>query len=305
MNNQIIGIISDNNTQLDMLVWSLYFLSGQEKNYYSGFDYWFDLPDNPIQSGSGEIEIETDGSGDYNEVTDVIEKFKSANDHPGIKVICTRVSDSKTVDKRVVEKLFNDCDKVIVVGTYNRPPVYKDMIEVLNNDFIEEYFADSIKGWDDVKNTTWDKREILALSYDSSAATPINKLVDLSQPHFFIDTITLYSNLKAVLSGMFKFLKIDFVVDRLTDWETINTVWTNRKSSTVHWDSQFSTIVDYIINGYEMDLTPFNLDLVKESFILRELIYKHNRTIKGYNLEELPRNTKEIHNLLEPNFHPI
>ena len=51
-----------------------------------------------------------------------------------------------------------------------------------------------------------------------------------------------------------------------------------------------------------MDLERFNLDIFQEAAIQRELLYKHNLNLKIWQLEKF-KNTKQLHNLLEPNIH--
>ena len=53
-----------------------------------------------------------------------------------------------------------------------------------------------------------------------------------------------------------------------------------------------------------MDLEKFNLDLMQEAAIQRELIYNYSLNLKTWQLEKFT-NTKQLHNLLEPNLHPI
>ena len=52
-----------------------------------------------------------------------------------------------------------------------------------------------------------------------------------------------------------------------------------------------------------MDLTRFNLDIVRESTIQHVLIYKHGLTLKSWGLEKFPNNTQDLHLLLEPNIY--
>ena len=66
----------------------------------------------------------------------------------------------------------------------------------------------------------------------------------------------------------------------------------------------FDKIINYIIEGYELNLDKFNLDLVQEAAIQHELIYKHNLNLKTWQLTKFT-NTRQLHNLLEPNIHPL
>jgi hypothetical protein len=66
----------------------------------------------------------------------------------------------------------------------------------------------------------------------------------------------------------------------------------------------FDQIVNYIINGYYMDLSRFNLDIMQEACIQHHLIYQHDLNLKTFNLKKF-YNTQQLHQLLEKNPHPL
>ena len=53
-----------------------------------------------------------------------------------------------------------------------------------------------------------------------------------------------------------------------------------------------------------MDLESFELDIMQEAAIQRELIYKYNLNFKTWQLEKF-QSTRQLHALLEPNIHSL
>lgn len=305
--NKLIGLIVDQNTQIDILAWSIYYLSGQTHYYYAGFDYWFDVQSEPVSDGVSEIEIEVDGSGDPAEFKQLQKDLKSNTEFNGLRIICTRAIESRENNKEILDAIA-ECDKVIVVGSNKDGHLYGNKATKFDDeldDYLLEYFKDSMAGWDDVKDTAWDRREFIALNHRPFNNKAITNIVDIKQPYFFIDTAELYTNFKLLLPKLFEFLEEPICQEHLDQWEVI---YDNRKNSLrdrIGWDRNFQNIIYGIISGEDMELGKFKLDLIREATILHELLYKHNLSIKGYGLDELPRNTKDIHDLLEPNFHQL
>jgi hypothetical protein len=307
MSDKLIGIVVDDQSNIDLLSWSIFYLTAQEKYYYAGFDYWFDVVENPINEVTNETEIEIDGTTDITELTETINQLKNASGGTGTKIICLRVSKFADINPETFEKFYSECDRVIVIGV-SEPTLYNNKLPHDYgefDDYLSEYFSTSLQGWEDVENSPWDRREFIALNHRPFNSGSIQELVDLSKDHFYIKTSDLYLNLQLVLPDLFKYLDLTVDQERIRKWAKVYYAWSNQRADVVMWDRNFHTIVDYIVKGYSMDLTRFNLDILREATILHELLYKHNLNIKGYGLNELPRNTRDIHALLEPNFHPL
>lgn len=307
MDNKIVGIVLDHQADVSMLAWSIYYLSGSQKYYYSGFDFWFEVLDNPINADTNELEVEVDGSSDPLEFRTVIDSIRSTSGGVGTRLVCTRVRGNNEISTDLIDTIFTELDKTVVVGSYHGSRLFNNKnassSEEELTDYLMEYFSDNMGGWDDVLNTQWDKREFIALNHRPFNNKGLKDLIDLSKPHFFVNTVDLYLNLENILPGLFEYLELEIDETRLEQWKDVYREWSKRRADIISWDENFHVIVDYIVNGHEMDLTRFNLDILREASILHELLYKHNLNIKGYGLEQLPRNTKEIHELLEPNFH--
>lgn len=305
--NKLIGLVVDQHTKIDLLAWSIYYLSGQTNYYYAGFDYWFDVDAEPISDENSEIEVEVDGSSDIDEFKDFQTSLRATNEFNGLRLICTRVSDFKKPSKEIIDALA-ECDKIIVIGSNKDGHLYGDKSSKHDDeldDYLMEYFKDSMSAWSDVKDTPWDRREFIALNHRPFNNKSIANILDISQPYFYIDTAELYTNFTSVVPKLFEFIGDPICEDHLEQWETIYNLRKNNLRDRIGWDRNFQQIIDAIVTGKDMDLSKFKLDMMRESTILHELLYKHNLNLKAYGLDELPKNTKEIHELLEPNFHTL
>lgn len=305
--NKLIGLIVDQHTKINLLAWTIYYLSGQSNYYYAGFDYWFDVDEEPVSDEAREIEVEVDGSGEIDDFKNLQTSIRSASDFTGLRLICTRVLDLKEPNNEIIDAM-SECDKIIVIGSSKDNHLYTDKSPEHNSDlddYLLEYFKDSMSAWDNVKDTPWDRREFIALNHRPFNNKAIKNIVDIKHPHFFIDTAELYTDFANVVPRLFEFIGDPICEERLEQWGKIYELQKNNLRDCINWDQNFQKIVDSIVTGKDMDLSKFKLDMMRESTILHELLYKHNLNLKAYGLDKLPTNTKEIHDLLEPNFHTL
>jgi hypothetical protein len=87
---------------------------------------------------------------------------------------------------------------------------------------------------------------------------------------------------------------------RWNHWVTVYTKWRNVHLDVLRFGWNLSHVVEAIVNGYDYDLTPLNLDIIRESIIQGHLIKYHGLNLKTWNLDKFPFNTKDLHDLLEP-----
>ena len=171
-------------------------------------------------------------------------------------------------------------------------------------DYTDYFFAVSKKRWKELGLTEiWDKREFIALNFDHSQVVSIKPLLNYSIPHFNIDTFDLWNTFDTIIPKLFK--SLDLVVDesRIDAWLAVYRNWQKLHHDRQRFIWYFEKIINYIINGYSMDLEFLNLDIAQEAAIQRELIYKHNLNFKSWQLEKF-QNTQQLHALLEDNIHP-
>ena len=87
-------------------------------------------------------------------------------------------------------------------------------------------------------------------------------------------------------------------------WLLIYNQWKNVHKQKLMFVWYFDTIINNILQGIDFDLIRFNLDITQEATIQHFLIYKHNLNFKTWQLIKFT-NTRQLHELLEPNIHPL
>lgn len=171
--------------------------------------------------------------------------------------------------------------------------------------FLKQFFKEELtnSGIDLHTSAPWDIREFVALNIDSSALISMEDFVDFKKPHYYIDARALRANgfgsVKRVMDG----LQIAIDSERVDPWYKVYHNWQEKQSQalTLSWD--IDHICEAIAQGLYYDLEYHNLTLWDEAMILSMLLRKFNLNIKGWGLEKFPRNTLDLHSLLEPNIH--
>lgn len=163
-----------------------------------------------------------------------------------------------------------------------------------------KFFSKNSKFWgDQVK--IWDQRENMALSL-----RPFNHICHeiniTSTNHYEITVGDMLDNLDKEIYNILDFFNITPVGD-YTVWKSLYRQW--QQIHDLRFYRSWEEIINNIIQGVDVDLTNYRMDFSKDVFIQHILIYQHNLNIKGYGLEKLPKNTKLIHALLEPNMHHV
>jgi hypothetical protein len=206
--------------------------------------------------------------------------------------------------------LIDASDKVIVLSSFGVPNMHKTLTSIDTIDhFLSVHFEKNTDVWEDVSNLPWDRREYIALNFRPLTVTTVSDKIDLSNDKIYpFSSLNYHLNLQTHLPSICNFIGIPFTELPCESWDQITEIyrkWRMGNATPVLWEMSLPLIVDSIVNGYNLDLSPYNLDIIKESIILHELLYKHNMNIKGYGLSALPTNAKDIHALLEPNFHTL
>lgn len=309
--NKLIGIIADESIDAGMLVWALYTLTQQPQYYYLGFEYWFDVSEalGEDSEGAFNIRVETDGVETIEQLDEYVKTLNDLEGPDGIHILVSRLHTTES-NNELYSALVDKCDKVIVVSSFGVPNLHKTITSGNNVDnFLSEYFEEGKENWEDVYSLPWDRREYIALNFRPSNTITVQDKIDLTNEKIFIINLNNYHlNLLPQLPALCKFIGIPASELPKEAWELISDTYTKWKvigADPTLWEMNLPSIIDSIINGYHMDLSPYKMDIIKESILLHELLYKHNMNIKGYGLNTLPANTKDIHNLLEENFHTL
>jgi|APSaa5957512535_1039671.scaffolds.fasta_scaffold104298_2 hypothetical protein len=169
-------------------------------------------------------------------------------------------------------------------------------------DYIPTYFPQDMALWTDMGLTeVYDIREFLALN--SQPFRNPNTMIDIKDA-FRLVAPDLWTNLDTSIPYIMDYLSQSIYTARFEKWINVYSQWKGVHKKRIEWCLYFDEIITAILNGYNMDLGRFDLDLHQEATIQHELIGKHNLNLKTFELYKF-ENTKQLHNLLEPNIHDL
>ena len=152
--------------------------------------------------------------------------------------------------------------------------------------------------------SVWDKREFIALVIRPFDSDRITNYHQFDFDHFALSAPDLWLNLGHSIHDVLNYCDLDLDCNLYDSWKPVYYQWQQLHLDRLKFCWYFDTIVDNIVSGRHMDLSRFNLDIVREAAIQHVLIYKHNLNLKTWQLEKF-ENTQQLHKLLEPNTHPI
>lgn len=318
----MIGILTDPGSGGTFLTWSIYYLSGRSHYFLVEKNSEVELTSNPVtvQNAHNFIPNQPNRLGNLDVLYQIGECFKKFKLNDEIVYMHNFVAGSDSDTKTGIEYLSTLVDKIILVSSKQYPLYhfkYKPRMALLveNNALTtdpdkiynfrnETYFASSSKLWQESQLTNiWDKREFMALNFDPTTVLSIEDHFDFAHDHFYLDAFELF-NLKTFIKHVFEYLDLPITADRYQNWERVYAQWQQLHESRILFVAYFDTIINYILKGYDMDLSRFDLDLQQEAAIQRCLIYNHNLNFKTWQLEKFS-NTKQLHNLLETNPHNL
>ena len=149
----------------------------------------------------------------------------------------------------------------------------------------------------------WDIRESLAINM-SVKPNQENKFTDYSLPHFYLEGTSLFFDGIYIIKNIMDYCDLTIDQSRWDKWKTVYYDWQeSAQLKPLRLTRNIDHVCQSIVNGWDHNLTQYNLDLIDESFIQHMLIYKHGMTIKGWGIEKFPGNTRDFNELLEPAFY--
>jgi hypothetical protein len=325
----LIAVLTDPAVGGTFLTWSLHYLAGHTRYFHARSATWTDLNSDPLTNINAHG-FAPNRPNTINEVYDFSKKLSCVEPLGFHSLYFHNLSDQidhydslihqPTAD--TIKSLLPQFSKVIILN--NTHPLYNISFnaralsrkflltdeynltfEEQHNDWVNYFFKKDLAVWQEQNLTSkWDYREFLALNIRPKTVQKIITNFDCKQSHYLLDTWELYNILDQTVDQLFSFLEIDIDTTRRMNWEEIYNKWKKLHTKRLKFVWYFDTIVDYIVNGYDLDLLNFDLDLLQEATIQHSLIYKHNLNLKTFQLEKFT-NTKHLHNLLEPNIHPL
>lgn len=332
----IAGILTDPGVGGTFLSWSLYFLSGADRYYHIRSKNLLTLPINPVNDRNAH-------GFKPNQLTDPdaavtikkwISEFETIADplhviyfhnlrttHASTDSLCLYTSQAaETIQSRLSKILSVSLDKSH--SLYNCSLNARNLTEKLTDptvdnytdseqfdDFFEYFFPGAKKNWTGGHTNDslpiWDLRELYALNLRPFNQVSIRPNINYSKSVLDIEAFDLFQQGEYVIKEIFQYLGIPLHQDRLASWIPIYLKWQNIHSDRIIFSLQFEKIIDNILLGKDHNLTPYNLDIIREAAILHCLIYKHGLIIKSWGIEKF-QNTMQLHRLLEKNtYHNI
>jgi len=165
------------------------------------------------------------------------------------------------------------------------------------------FFAQSQQAWQEPGlGNVWDERERQALD-----TRPFKPLQYSAQTfpflHHWISCQDLWFDTERTIKRAIEWLGLPVDHARLGQWRSIASRWQCQHNDLLRFYRMLPEIVDATIKGNYFELPA--LTLRQEAIVLHCLIYQHGLNLKSWQLEHFPNNTKQLHDLLEPNIHPV
>ena len=323
----MISILTDSAAGGNFLVWTLHYLAGHNEHYFTKQDSWVSVPNSPLKQANAH-NFKTNHAETLEEYYDIIHKllstptdlFHSIYVHPFDNSIDSVITDTSIAinhlskySKKTLLLTHSDHYKLYQckykarasVKNWNNPKEKIHDPDEIHNNFIDYFFNDSKRIFDKLKlDATWDRREFLALNIRPFKNVSMRDTVDLATDHYALDTADLYNMFDCTVIDLFKYLELPMDHSRFDQWNTVYSDWKKFHYQQQQFIRYFDKIINYTLNGYHLDLTRFDLDLMQEAAIQHVLIYKHNLNLKTWQLDKF-FNTQQLHNLLEANTHSL
>jgi len=170
----------------------------------------------------------------------------------------------------------------------------------------KSFHKNSIDKWKNLGlENIWDVRERQALDVRllDMHTNEVADKCNFSKPHFRASVSDLWHRGIELFHQIMMYLDMPIVPDRLGQWIPIYHEWAQKPLALMKFGDGFDDTIKCIVNGWYKELPELSFD--QEVIIQHALIYKHNLNLRTWQLEKFPRNTIDLHRLLEPNIHTL
>lgn len=322
-----LAVITDIAVGGTFLTWSILWLSGQNEYFSTKENKQLNLIANPLTNQNSH-QFLVNQARDPLGIQQILNSLPTDNKlhHLYFHILRNKQeyqeTDSIDLTKQGIELSVQNCEKIIVVNNhkeyslyncsfkqrsapfdfYNGSKVINDNELALEN-FINYFFQKSLDKWGKLTEV-WDKREFLALNFNPRQKLYLRDCHKFDFNFFELPAHALWLSLDIYIKDILDYCNLTLDHSRFDHWHQIYNKWKKLHQDRIQFCWYFDTIVNNIVDNRDMDLTKFDLDIVREAAIQHELIYTHNLNFKTWQLEKFV-NTKQLHNLLEPNTHPL
>jgi hypothetical protein len=335
--NKIVCVTSTEPLGCTFLDWSILFLSGCQEFYQADIQQFVPLINNPVTQTNAHQHQKNHCSGRL-EAAKMLSRLKSINSDyrsfypfpvdPGQACVELNISQDQVHKTwpQVIEYIYQDYSlmlrdlatdpdvQLIFVESSSDLALYnklsqraQDMFAFANltntypksaenkQDEIERLFFQSNAQWQD---NIWDRRERRALNtrwFDYKHFE-----LDYSLPLLRLHGLELMWMGENALRKTLQYLNRQ--ITNTDQWQLVYHEWQAIHTQVYDFVLNFPYIMQCIISGQSYQLPKLTLD--QEVLIQHCLIYQHNLNLKTWKLEKFT-NTKQLHDLLEPNIHDL
>ena len=317
----MIGIVTDPTVGGTFLTWSIHYLRGDTGYFLVEKETEIQLTDNPLTTVNAHGFIPNQPNRGPDQGLKKLYQMCNSLSKIGDDTIVYLHNFEDLQDTIDGVKYLSSATNKLILLTGKKYPLYRCKYrarsgvwissdnythdsDLIYKHLVDRFFKESDQIFKNSKlNAIWDQREFIALNFDPYAQPFIEDHFDHTHNHYVLDIEELY-HVENHIIYIFDYLGYSIDARRFDHWRQVYQQWRNFHQTGMMFSTYFDKIINYIINGYTMSLSKFQLDIMQEAVIQRELIYKHNLNLKTWQLEKFT-NTKQLHDLLEPNIHPL
>lgn len=310
-----VAILTDPVIGGTFVTWTWHWLKNDSSYYHSPSKQHYQLTSDPLTNKNSHkfltnqatcltecIDILNDSS--INHI--YIHKFREEHTAPAIDLVRKHCKKITVITKSPSYALY-DCSLAIRSPTATSlfdQRVLTDGYEILY-DHLTYYFGENFKLWQQQNlNEIWDLREFIALNDTPLFNNTIRDHYDFDFDCFDISADTVWTSLDTTVGHWFDYCETVLDQKRFEQWIPIYRKWQLLHQDRIKFCKEFDSIIDGILTNKNIDLSQYNLDIVREAAIQHALIYQHNLNLKTWQLEKFT-NTQQLYNLLEPSIHPL
>ncbi len=312
-----VNVLTDPEIGGTFFSWSLYYLTGHSDYYHTRSGSIKLLPSNPLTKLNNAHAFEPNR---YN-TPEQVRNITIPPSQTRLDVIYhhTAATTEFTSDqiRDTVDHLMSMTDKNIIITNKNirffrltqaSRSQDKTFDKEIGKEFIQRWFDKSYKQWSQAADMSdsWNLREFLALNLqpDTSFERITDYITSYDNTVYYIDMNHAWHALDDVMHDIIPWMGWKVDNERFNKWLNVYYTWRNTTMQRYKFQWYFDEIIKAILENNYINLKRFDLDVVQESVILHELIYKHNLNLAMHGLEQFD-NTQQLHSLLEANIHPL
>lgn len=326
-----IAVITDYTVGGTFLSWSLQWLSGQDMYFYSKQNTYIKITDNPLTNKNSHNFRPNQARtlSDVEKLLSILPTHSTQHIYFHLLSIKGRYSNEnvRLDTNEAINLAVKNCDHVVTLKLNEEYALYHCSLsrrETLETDFdtgelledltdtdaidafIDFFFKDSLAIWQSQNLIDiWDRREFIALNFRPLATENFISSVHLFDfDHYDLPAHECWITLDSHIENVLRYCNVQIDYSKFDHWLSVYNQWKQLHQDRIKFCQSFNTIINSILSDQPMDLAEFNLDIVREAAIQHALIYNHNLNLKTWRLEKFT-NTRQLHNLLEPNIHSL